>query len=91
MERQANSLDYARDTIAMKAQFIQLLGKGDISVEAMQLLKAAGVRVNYYHDESADGLRRLWNSGVNFPLVNDLAKALPVARECGIIAPALQP
>lgn len=84
MERQNGSLEYAKETIAMKAPFIQLLGKGEVPVEAMKLLNAAGVRVNYYHDESPEGLRRQWQAGVNFPLVNDLAAAIPVAREFGI-------
>lgn len=84
MERQSDSLAYAQETIAMKAQFIQLLGKGEVPVEAVKLLKGAGVRVNYYHDESPEGLRRQWNAGVDFPLVNDLTAAIPVAREFGI-------
>lgn len=84
MERQGDSLAYAQETIAMKAQFIQLLGKGEVPVEAVKMLNAAGVRVNYYHDETPDGLRRQWQAGVNFPLVNDFAKAMPVALEFGI-------
>ncbi|MDZ4403392.1 glycerophosphodiester phosphodiesterase family protein [Prosthecobacter sp.] len=84
MERQGDSMAYAQETIAMKAQFIQLLGKGEMPVEAVKLLNAAGVRVNYYHDESPEGLRRQWNAGVNFPLVNNLPAAIPVAREFGI-------
>jgi len=84
MERQSDSMAYAQETIAMKAQFIQLLGKGEVPVEAVKLLNAAGVRVNYYHDESPTGLRRQWSAGVNFPLVNDLAAAIPVAREFGL-------
>lgn len=84
MERQSDSMEYAKETIAMKAQFIQLLSKGEVPVEAVKMLNAAGVRVNYYHDESPEGLRRQWNAGVNFPLVNDFAKAMPVALEFGI-------
>ncbi|MDB6005176.1 MAG: Glycerophosphoryl diester phosphodiesterase [Prosthecobacter sp.] len=91
MERQGGSMVYAQETIAMKAQFIQLLGKGEIPVEAVKLLNAAGVRVNYYHDETPEGLRRQWNSGVNFPLVNDLAKAMPIAQELGIQPVTKQP
>ena len=75
---------YAQETIAMKAQFIQLLGKGEVPVEAVKLLKDAGIRVNYYHDESPEGLRRQWKAGVDFPLVNDLAKAVPITREFGM-------
>jgi len=84
MERQGNSMVYAEETIAMKAQFIQLLGFGKVPVAAVKKLNDAGVRVNYYHDEAPEGLRRQWDVGVNFPLVNDLAKALPIATEFGI-------
>ncbi|MES2595327.1 MAG: glycerophosphodiester phosphodiesterase family protein [Verrucomicrobiota bacterium] len=84
MERQGDSLAYAQDTIAMKAQFIQLLGKGAVPAEAVKLLNEAGVKVNYYHDETPEGLRRQWQSGVNFPLVNDLRAAMPIAAEFGI-------
>lgn len=84
MERQGNSMAYAEQTIAMKAQFIQLLGKGEVPVDAVKLLKEAGIRVNYYHDESPEGLLRQWKAGVDFPLVNDLAAAVPIAREFGI-------
>lgn len=91
MERQGDSMAYAQETIAMKAQFIQLLGKGEVPTEAVKLLKAAQVLVNYYHDETPQGLRRQWSSGVNFPLVNDLAKALPVAQEFGIEPIVSQP
>ncbi len=84
MERQDDSMAYADATISMHAAFIQLRGKGDVPVEAVKKLRAAGVLVNYYHDESPEGLRRQFAAGVNFPLVNDLAQALPVAVEQGI-------
>lgn len=84
MERRADALEYAQQTIAMQAPFIQLLGKGEVPGEAVRLLREAGVRVNYYHDETPAGLRRLWQAGIDFPLVNDLAAALPVAGEFGI-------
>ncbi len=84
MERQGDSMVYAEETIAMKARFIQLRGKGDVPVEAVKKLRAAGVLVNYYHDESPEGLRRQWQAGVNFPLVNDVAPAMSQALEFGI-------
>lgn len=84
MDRQANTLDYVQQTIAMKAAFIQLLGKGEITAEHVQMLKANGVRVNYYHAETAALVKNLFASGVDFPLVNDLEKFLPVAKEAGI-------
>ncbi len=91
MERQGESMAYAKETIAMNAQFIQLLGKGEVPVEAIKLLNAAGVHVNYYHDETPEGLRLQWISGVNFPLVNDIAKAMNIAQEFGIEPLAQEP
>ena len=85
MERQDDSMVYVQATIAMKASFIQLLGKtGDVPAEIIQRLHQAGVRINYFRDESPEGLRRQWAAGVDFPLVNDLAAAIPIAREFGI-------
>lgn len=84
MDRQANTLDYVKQTIAMKAAFIQLLGKGEIAAEHVQMLKANGVRVNYYHAETTALVRNLFANGVDFPLVNDLAAFMPVAKEAGI-------
>lgn len=84
MERQGGSMAYADLTIEMKAPFIQLLGKGEVHVAAIKKLRAANVLVNYFRDESPDGLRRQFEAGVNFPLVNDLAKAMTTAAELGI-------
>ena len=86
MERQAGNVTaYAQATLAMKANFIQLLGKtGEVPPEIIQLLHQAGVQINYFRDESPKGLRRQWAAGVDFPLVNDLAAAIPIAHEFGI-------
>lgn len=86
MERQSNSMAYAEHTITAQGQFIQLLGKGEVPADVIALLRESGIFVNYYHDESPEGLRRQWQAGVNFPLVNDLAAAIPVAKEFGIAA-----
>ena len=84
MERQGDSMAYADLTIGMEASFIQLLGKGEVPVEVVKKLRSANVLVNYYHDESPEGLRRQFEAGVNFPLVNDMAKAMHDAAGLGI-------
>ena len=84
MDRRPKPADYVNETIARKAAFIQLTGKGDVAVEHIRQLKAHGVRVNYYEGPTPDAVRRLFAAGVDFPLVNDLAPFLPVAREFGI-------
>ncbi len=84
MDRQANTLAYVQQTIAAKAAFIQLLGKGEVDPEHLRLLKANGVHVNYYHADTPVGVQQLLAAGVDFPLVNDLEKFLPVAQASGI-------
>lgn len=47
-------------------------------------LQAQEIRVNYYGIESSEGLRKLFEVGVDFPLVNDVAAGLKVAGEFGV-------
>jgi hypothetical protein len=42
------------------------------------------VRVNYYEVATPEVARSLFLAGVDFPLVDDVALFLPVARELGI-------
>jgi glycerophosphoryl diester phosphodiesterase len=44
MERQGNTVDYIDFSIARKADFIQLRGKGEVDAEQIHLLKKNGVR-----------------------------------------------
>ena len=84
MGRQANTVDYVDFSIARKAAFIQLRGKGEVDEEQIRLLKRNGLRVNYYEVATPEVARRLFAAGVDFPLVDDVALFLPVAREMGI-------
>lgn len=84
MERQSAAADYVRGTIAMKADFIQLAGKGEIDPALVTELDAAGVRVNYFEAKTPEIARALFAAGVDFPLVNDLAAFVPLARELGV-------
>lgn len=84
MERQSNATDYARETLAMKADFIQLLGKGEVDPALVAELVEAGVRVNYYAAPTPEIARKLFAAGVQFPLVDDLAAFVPLAEELGI-------
>lgn len=86
MERQSTAADYVQHTIAMKAAFIQLSGKGEIDPALVAELTAAGVRVNYFEAKTPEIARALFAAGVEFPLVNDLAAFLPLAREMGILS-----
>jgi len=84
MGRQGNTVDYIDFSIARKAAFAQLRGKGEIDAGQARLLKRNGVRVNYYEAETPEVARSLFLAGVDFPLVDDVALFLPVARELGI-------
>jgi glycerophosphoryl diester phosphodiesterase len=84
MGRTGNTVDYIDFSIAMKAAFIQLRGKGEIDPAQIRLLKQNGVRVNYYEVATLEVARSLFLAGVDFPLVDDVALFLPVAREMGI-------
>lgn len=83
MERQSNAADYARRTIAMKADFIQLLGKGEVDPALVAELHAAGIRVNYYSCATPEIAGKLLAAGVDFPLVDDLAAFATLARKLG--------
>ena len=84
MSRQGNTVDYIDFSIARKAAFIQLRGKGEIDATQIRWLKQNGVRVNYYEVATPEVARSLFLAGVDFPLVDDLALFLPVARALGI-------
>jgi glycerophosphoryl diester phosphodiesterase len=84
MGRQGNTIDYIDFSIARKAAFIQLRGKGEIDPAQIRPLKQNGVRVNYYEVATPEVARSLFLAGVDFPLVDDVALFLPVARELGI-------
>jgi glycerophosphoryl diester phosphodiesterase len=88
MERQSATIDYVRETITMKAAFIQLRGKGEIDPDHTRHLHEAGVRINYYETATPEIARKLLDAGVDFPLVNDLAAFVPLAREADLLRKA---
>lgn len=76
---------YVDHAIERKAQFIQLYRPKISEVSGFtEKLKANNVKVNCFGLEKPDELRSLFKSGVDFPLVNDVAKGLEVAAEFGI-------
>lgn len=84
MERQGNNTKYIDDTIAMEAEFIQLLGGRSVEPAHTGKLRMHRVRINYCCANEADRVRALFESGVEFPLVDELAAMLQVADEVGI-------
>jgi glycerophosphoryl diester phosphodiesterase len=73
MDRQDSPWEYVKETINMKADFIQL--RGEITPEYAdfcRVLKKNGVRINYFGTDSPEELKMLFDYGVDFPLVNDI-------------------
>ena len=91
MERQSDTEEYVDETIAMHADFIQLLGvrAKDGLAEYVKRLKEAGIRINYYGTNSPEELKQLFDAGVDFPLVDDVERMIRTANELGI--PPLEP
>lgn len=89
MERQANSLTYVNDTIAMHAEFIQLYGGNSVDAAHAKRLREHGVRINYCCANEAGIIDALFKSGVEFPLVDRLEPMLKIADRHGI--PRLKP
>ncbi|HJN07788.1 MAG: glycerophosphodiester phosphodiesterase family protein [Pirellulaceae bacterium] len=84
MERQGNSLTYVKETIALKADFIQLYTGKSVDPAHTRLLKQHGIRINFCCANEADLVRRLFEAGTEFPLVDRLEPMLKVADEIGI-------
>ena len=86
MDRQTGKMQaYVQAAIDQKADFIQLLAPPPAALkDLVARLKEHGIRVNYYGIETPDGLRKLYEAGVDFALVNDVSAGLKVAAEFGV-------
>ena len=84
MERLASSEEYVEATIAKKSQFIQLLGRRRVAFDLLPRLKQNGVRVNYCCTNDPEAIRRLFDAGVEFPLVDDVGGMVEVAAQHGV-------
>jgi len=83
MHNQGHDSRYVGETLARGDQFLQLY-KGVASPEEMARLKKAGVRVNYCCTNDPAALKGLFDAGVQFPLVDDVAGMMKAARDFGI-------
>ena len=79
-----NPQSYVKSTIRMKAQFLQLVRNGEPEEKLMKELSQNNVRVNYFYAKEPDELARLFNSGVNFVLVNELSRFMAEAQKLNI-------
>ncbi|RAJ90033.1 glycerophosphoryl diester phosphodiesterase [Larkinella arboricola] len=76
---------YVDATIAMRANFIQLLkADGENRTDVMALLRKNGIQINYFYAMQPDELLQLLESGVDFVLVNNLADFQQAAKQASI-------
>jgi glycerophosphoryl diester phosphodiesterase len=77
---------YTEATLAMEAAFIQFLPpqEGEARTVLIQKLKGRGVRINYYYASTPEQIGPLFDSGVDFILVNDLKRFQQAAAEKGV-------
>jgi|SRR5882672_5444314 len=73
-----------REAIDTRAQFIQMSDKRSPTAEMVQQLKEHGIRITYGFADSPESLRRLFERGVDFPLVNNLHELMPHANALGL-------
>lgn len=86
MDRQGSPENYVTATVQSKADFIQLLKKSTYTdfAGSVRQLKENGVRVNYYGTDSPEELKVLFETGVDFPLVNNIVQTIDAVSEFGI-------
>ncbi len=84
MERQSTHGEYVDRTLAGDFEFIQFFHGPFPDPEDIQRLKEAGVRINYCCSNDPEQLRRWLEAGIDFPLTDDAAAAVAVARREGI-------
>lgn len=83
MERQDHLPDYVRETLAQKAPFIQFYRELGTSRQ-IKRLKESSVRINYCCTNKPERLKELFDSGVDFILVDDVARMVTEAKALGI-------
>ena len=84
MQRQSNALQYVESTIAMRADFIQLLGSRGLDPGLLSRLRKNHVRINYFGTNDPRQLRKLLDMGVEFPLTDHASAMLQAAEQLGI-------
>jgi len=83
MHNQGYDTRYVSETLARGDQFLQLYN-GMASPKDMARLKRSAVRINYCCTNDPDSLKGLFDAGVQFPLVDDVARMMAAARALGI-------
>lgn len=85
LARQANRAAYVDHAIALGSDFVQFhYARGAPEPELVERAKRAGLRVNYFCDPEGCELAPLFEAGVDFVLVDDIAAALDEVCAIGI-------
>ena len=84
MERQGNSQEYVKQTIAARADFIQFFGGTTVEPALTKQLRDANVRINFCCANDADVVKALFDAGVQFPLADKVNEMLVAADALGI-------
>ncbi len=77
MDRKDSPHAYIEETLRIKADFIQLTEREfSILDELIPILKKNNIKINFYYADDVEKAKYLFKSGVDFILVNDIAKVL---------------
>ena len=83
--RQATRAAYVDHAIAVGSDFVQFHHlRGAPEPELVERAKQGGLRVNYFCDPQGCELAPLFEAGIDFVLVDDIAAALRDVRALGI-------
>lgn len=77
-------VEYAKGTIDMKAQFLQLVDESQLQPALLSNLKQHKVAINYFFAPTPVEMHRYFKAGVDFVLVNSITAFMPLAKEEGI-------
>lgn len=85
MERQDFPLRYVQETISQQADFIQLTSRADdMLVDLTKQLKDNHIKINYYGANSPEKLKKLFDAGVEFPLIDEVENMINAVKNLGI-------
>jgi len=78
------SSSYPQETIAMRAEYIQIFGWHDCLPEVCAKLRSHRVTINYFGTSDPAMFRRLIEGGVQYPLTDNLDAMIAVLRDMGV-------
>jgi glycerophosphoryl diester phosphodiesterase len=84
MSRQQKTSAYVQQTIDTRCQFVQLIHK-KYSPNDVATLKKAGIHINCFGTNDPDELKKMYDDGIDFPLVDKTSEMQEVAKEKGVL------